>query len=291
MSQFEEISQRLSGITEKSSCCRRALLFGMLCCGELSNGQITVTFRTHAAVSAAASLAHDVYSQHPDIYFGQGDNRIIRIGYKKAIFMLKDIWGGIEESGILVCQNCKNAFLRGIFLAAGHISAPVSSGERIELTPQDRAFVYELRKFLSEGDIGIQLQPKLSTRRGMPYIYWKDSNRIQDLLAFIGDNEAVFEFVNRKFLREIRENVNRVSNCEANNIKRSVQASKIQLEAIRRLEEQGKLQALSPELQLTAKLRLDNPELSLQALCQLHEPPLSKGGLNHRLKRLEELSK
>lgn len=291
MSYYSDSSERLVKIPEKSSCCRRALLQGMLACGLLEDGYAKVSLRTRCAEELALGLAKEVYSHSAEIYFGQGNTRILTFGAKKAQYLLRDIWGGIEKSGIFVCENCKNTFLRGIFLAGGHISAPNNGSDRIEITPNDTAFVYELCNFMREGSLGINLEPKISLRREKPYIYWKDSTGIQDFLAFIGDTEAVFELVNRKFVREIRENVNRVSNCEANNIKRSVSASKSQLEAIRKLEEQGKLSVLSPELQTTAKLRIDNPELSLQALCNLHEPPISKGGLNHRLKKLLELAK
>lgn len=290
MSYFEDSSERLASLGEKATCCRRALFQGMLSCAKMQNGKAVLHLRTKAAADLAASLSKEVYGSTAELYFGRGQGQILEFSSKKALYMLRDIWGGIEESGILVCENCKKAFLRGIFLAGGHISSPEKGSDRIELTPEDAAYVYELKKFLSEGELGITLAPKLSFRREKPYIYWKDSERIQDLLAYIGDTEAFFEFVNKKFVREVRESANRISNCEANNIRRSVDAAKIQLTAIRALEEQGKITSLSPELQETARLRLDNPELSLQALCNLHTPPLSKGGLNHRLQKLVELA-
>lgn len=285
-SYFEEVVGRLCAIPEKKPCCRRALLLGMFSCGMIRSGVLQATFRHSASVDLAARLCHEVYGRGCEIYFEPGGSRSVFLDSKKAAHSLGDIWNGIDSSGILICEACGSAFLRGVFLASGHMSSPEKNDCRLELTPGDSSFVYELRDFLTQREI----TPCVSTRRGKPYLYIKENNRLQDFLAFIGDTEGVYELVNGKFIREARENANRISNCEANNIRRSIGASQKHLDAIRLLMAAGRMASLSPELQLTAKLRIENPELSLQALCDLHDPPVSKGGLNHRLQKLIELS-
>ena len=61
-----------------------------------------------------------------------------------------------------------------------------------------------------------------------------------------------------------------------------------QIEAIRLLEESGRILSLPKELRYTAELRLQNPSASLFELSHMHEPPISKSGLNRRLARLLE---
>ena len=62
-------------------------------------------------------------------------------------------------------------------------------------------------------------------------------------------------------------------------------------EAIRKLEESGRLAALPDKLKETASLRLSHPEDTLAQLAKLCDPPITKSALNHRLRKLVELSR
>ena len=70
-----------------------------------------------------------------------------------------------------------------------------------------------------------------------------------------------------------------------------VEASQEQLAAIRILTERGQLERLPQKLLAAAVARQENPEASLSELAALMEPPISKPAMNHRLKKLVELSK
>ena len=96
--------------------------------------------------------------------------------------------------------------------------------------------------------------------------------------------------MNAKIMREIRNNENRRSNCDASNIFRSTGAADVHLRAIRKLIENGKLSLLPSELKTTAMIRHQNPECSLAEIATLHEPPLTKSGVNHRLKRIVDFA-
>ena len=48
--------------------------------------------------------------------------------------------------------------------------------------------------------------------------------------------------------------------------------------------------SLPPALLQTAKLRLLNPEVSLEELGKMCDPPVGKSGVNHRLRRLEQMA-
>ena len=61
-------------------------------------------------------------------------------------------------------------------------------------------------------------------------------------------------------------------------------------EAIRAIEQGPGLEALPPVLQDTALLRIANPSCSLTDLAQLAAPPVTKSCMNHRLRKLMELS-
>ena len=90
--------------------------------------------------------------------------------------------------------------------------------------------------------------------------------------------------------KRLRNSVNRRLNCDTANVDKSVEASREQAEAIRKLRAAGLLETLSDKLQMTAALRLEYPELSLSELAEEFDPPVTKSCLNHRLRKLMELA-
>ena len=80
-----------------------------------------------------------------------------------------------------------------------------------------------------------------------------------------------------------------MANCETNNIAKTVDAARGQLEVIRALDEANLLSSLPDELEATARLRLQYSDLSLSQLAAVSVPPISKPGLSHRLKRIIEI--
>ena len=94
-----------------------------------------------------------------------------------------------------------------------------------------------------------------------------------------------------KVEKELINGVNRRVNCETANLTKVVDAAQEQIAAIRRLEQAGKLESLPPRLRETAALRRENPEATLTELAEMMEPPLSKSAMNHRMRKLIELSK
>ena len=110
-----------------------------------------------------------------------------------------------------------------------------------------------------------------------------------DFLALTGAHTCRLEFENYRMTRELRNQVNRVVNCDNANSRRIANASARQLELLRGLKASPEWKNLNEDLRFTAELRLENPDLSLRELGELMEPPLGKSGVNHRLKRLEKI--
>ncbi len=80
-------------------------------------------------------------------------------------------------------------------------------------------------------------------------------------------------------------------NCDAANLDKAVEAALAQVEAIRRLEGDGRLLTLPDKLQEAARLRLAHPEDTLAQLAEQCDPPATKSALNHRLRKLVELGR
>ncbi len=88
-------------------------------------------------------------------------------------------------------------------------------------------------------------------------------------MAFIGVNKAVLRFEEIRVLKETRNNINRVINCENANLDKIIKSSVEQIEAIDYLLKTGKLSSLDENLQEIALVRKNNPSLSLEDVGKL----------------------
>ncbi len=179
------------------------------------------------------------------------------------------------------CQGCRRYFLIGLFLAVAYVSDP-QKAYRVEFSCGDRRAV--IREILCR----YGLSPKSLDRRSERLLYFRDSTAMEELFAHMGVTGALFSVMEQKMERAFRNEINRIANCETNNIEKTVAVAQRQIELIQHLVREDKLGTLSPELQATALLRIENPELSLTRLAAAAHPPMTKSGLNHRLKKLTE---
>ena len=95
-------------------------------------------------------------------------------------------------------------------------------------------------------------------------------------------------FENIRALHEMRNNINRVVNCETANLSKTLDASVRQVKIITEIAEKVGLNSLPKDLQEIAEARLSNPDMSLKELGESLENKLGKSGVNHRLKKIEE---
>ena len=188
--------------------------------------------------------------------------------------------------GILEEDADRLAFLRGAFLAGGSVTDPAKR-YHLELITSHYKVSRETYALLL--DVGFS--PKELSRGGSGVLYFKQSNYIEDFLTAIGAQVAAMGVMEAKVEKDLRNGVNRRVNCETANLTMVVDASIGQLAAIRKLEENGVLRTLPQKLQQTAQLRRDNPEATLSELAEMPDPPVSKSAMNHRMRKLIELSK
>ncbi|MBQ8683641.1 MAG: DNA-binding protein WhiA [Clostridia bacterium] len=181
----------------------------------------------------------------------------------------------------LDCDGCARALLRGAFLACGAVTDP-EHDYHLEFSVPHYNLSRDLLALLREVDF----PAKTVTRSGSYIVYIKESERIEDCLTYLGAQKAALEMMGVKMVKSIRNDTNRRINCESANIDKTVQATALQVEAVRKIEETVGLSALPPELQALAQLRLDNPDMSLRDLGAALEPPISRSGVNHRLQRI-----
>ena len=187
--------------------------------------------------------------------------------------------------GVLEEDCCRASFLRGAFLAGGSMTDP-SKSYHMELITGHYSVSREVAALLRE----MEFRPGSLRRNGNYVLYFKHSEAIEDLLTLLGAPMAALRLMNAKVEKEVLNSVNRRLNCDEANLDKTVNAALSQLGAIRRLEELGKLDSLSPKLREAARLREENPELNLSQLASLAVPPVTKATLSYRLKKIMELA-
>jgi DNA-binding protein WhiA len=130
------------------------------------------------------------------------------------------------------------------------------------------------------------LNPSRRQRKENCLVYLQDADRVGEFLRLIGATQGVLAFENGRILKDMRNQVNRLVNCETANVSKTVEAGLGQVEMITLLQHRVGLESLPPQLQDLALLRLSHPEASLQELGRLLSPPLGKSGVNHRFRQL-----
>lgn len=184
-----------------------------------------------------------------------------------------------------ICEKCSVAFMTGLFIKNGTVSDPTKEYQlEFKISDEDKA-----AKLLA-GFYRIGFEFKIVQRRKNFVVYTRNSETIEDFLATIGAQTTCLEIMSNKVVKDIRNKINRITNCETANIAKSSKASREHLDAINHLIQTGNLELLSEDLQNVAYLKLDNPEMSLAELADIADPPLTKSSLNRRLKKLCELA-
>ena len=181
-------------------------------------------------------------------------------------------------------EENSRAFLRGCFLGSGSCVDP-KSGYHLELIFHSRAVSERTCELLRS----FRVPARLSVRKGDRYIvYLKDGDDVSGMLALVGANVSAMELENVRVEKDMRNYINRTSNCETANLDKQVVASLRQQSAIARIDRCIGLASLPPSLQEAAQLRMNHPDSTVQELADLAE--IRKSGMYHRLDRLMKIA-
>jgi DNA-binding protein WhiA len=182
---------------------------------------------------------------------------------------------------------CKQAYLRGSFLATGSINKPSSTSYHLELTT-----TYENHaKLLMELMQSFNLKPKLLARKKGFVTYLKEGDKIGDFLKIIGAHPSLFTFENIRIMKDMKNSVNRLMNCETANLNKTITSALRQKKEILLIREKLGLEKLPHHLHEVALLRLKHPELPLGQLGQLLKVAKSKSTINYRMQKIAEIAK
>ncbi len=309
MSFSSEMKKELSKMTPEKKCCILAEIAGFV----RMNGSIRLMGggRMNLSVSSEDPSIARHFKQMMQSYFDTTTSLDIiqetsfRKGKTYRITFDDANTGGqvLRETGLMTVQEgsnvlvegitqevvrkkcCKRAYLRGLFLAGGSVSDP-EKGYHMEIICKNESIGADVKRLMNH----FGLNAKVTPRRDQYVVYLKDSEHIIDFMNIIGAHSQLLEFENIRIIKGMRNQANRIVNCENANLDKTVNAAGRQIDDIRFVENRIGIRNLPEKLRVVAELRLEHPDVSLKELAAMVEPPISKSGANHRLARVSELA-
>lgn len=181
---------------------------------------------------------------------------------------------------------CKRSYLRGAFLAGGSVNNPEGSSYHLEIASMYEEHCGALVDLANKFDLNARC---IERKKGFIF-YIKEGEKIIELLNIIGAHQALFKFEDVRIMRDMRNSVNRIVNCETANLNKTIGAAVRQIDNIKLLQKEIGLESLPEKLREVAEIRLQHPDLNLTEVGEMLRGKVSKSGVNHRLRKIDELA-
>ncbi len=287
MSFATEVKSELVSV-ENKDCCAVAQSYALLLFGRAFSGrELSLLTENEQVASAYAEAVRRLSGAEILPERTEAGNYRILVEDRDVIARILSSVGhdvaGKRRVNFAVLQNecCFAAFIRGAFLACGTVTDPEKE-YHLEFSVSSRGLCADLMKLFDEFDP----TPRMTERTGSYMLYCKNSTDIEDALTLMGATECAMRVMGAKAYKSVKNTVNRKVNFENANLRRTVEASRRQHEAIRYIQRRGGLEALPEELREVARLRLDNEDLSNAQLAKMLSESITASGVNHRFARI-----
>ena len=201
--------------------------------------------------------------------------------------LLKDFSDYFEISNL--SEEEIKTVIKGVFLASGCIVDP-KNDYRFEASFKNKSCAEYFLDMLALLDF----TPKLVKRpkANVYVVYFKESEQISYMLSLLEANKSMLQFEEIRVVKDVNNTKNRMSNCEIANMTKSVNSALKQLEAIKKIKNNGRFSMLSEKLKYTASLREKYPTATLEEISAKTEGKnkVSKSGLKHILDKLMQIA-
>lgn len=304
MSFASETKKELTTLEEKD-CCGKAELCALIRMNgslSFSNKKLVVDIQTENAAIARRiyTLLKKNYNVQMELLvrkkmkLKKNNVYIVRLssGGQEILSNLKIVGKGFEfyhsiAPELIAKKCCKRAYLRGAFLAGGSVNNPETSSYHLE--------VYSIYKEHNDALCELMnvfgLKAKTLERKKGYITYLKEAEKIAEFLNIIGAHSALLRFEDVRIVRDMRNSVNRLVNCETANLNKTIGASLRQVENIRYINETVGLGILPDKLREIAELRVAYQDVTLKELGEMVSGGnISKSGINHRLRKIDEIA-
>ena len=300
MSFCSEVKSEITGTKLERQCCKLALLNSAFAFfTTVSDSKIKMNTESKDVALFLNLLLNEIPGLSDSSRFKQNKNQkgyVFELNKKEEILKLSEEIGlvnkkinqvaGIIDDNKSINPCCQRAAVVGAFLVAGSVTNP-GRGYHFEISNHRQDNLHKINEIL----VSMDFYPKI-IKRGSDYVlYIKEKEAIADMLNYLGCKETFFEFHDTIILKDKKNQLNRMMNCENANMDKTVNAAVDQLMSIRALIDNKVFETLSDNLKEIALLRLNNPDASLNELARMCSEPITRSGVNHRLKKIIEIGK
>ena len=189
------------------------------------------------------------------------------------------------NSGMKQDEQIARLCVREAFIKSGSMNDP-NKKYHLQIMFKSKKKAEEMQTIL----LNFNIHAKIIKKEKEYMLYLKEGEEISNFLALIGANSSVLKFEEVRVLKETRNEINRLVNCETANLNKTINASVKQIEDIKLIKKMNKFSSLPEGLQEIAIVRLENPDMPLIELGKQLEKPIGKSGVNHRLKRISAIA-
>lgn len=291
---------------EVDECCGKAELSALIRMNgtlSFSSRQLSVDIQTENAAIARRiyTLLKRFYPPYPVELLVRKKMRLkknnvyicrLRDGSKHILEDLMIITEGFQfqqeiDKSLIEKTCCKRAYLRGAFLAGGSVNNPETSSYHLEVYSSDRDHADSLTELMNH----FHLNSKTIERKKGFVTYLKEAEKISDFLSIAGAHSALLKFEDVRIIRDMRNSVNRLVNCETANLNKTIDAALRQVENIRFIDSVIGVEQLPDRLREIARLRVEYQDVTLKELGEMVSTgKVSKSGVNHRLRKIDEIA-
>ena len=190
-----------------------------------------------------------------------------------------------NNSSLKQDEQLARLLIRESFIKKGFVNDP-NKEYHLEILFKSKKKAEELKEIIVNFGIDIKL-----TKKGTDHmLYLKEGEEISSFLALMGAAKAMLKFEEIRVIKETRNNINRLVNCETANLNKTINAAVKQIEDIKKLKKNKKFENLPENLKEVANLRLENPDFTYEELGKMLSKPIGKSGVSHRLEKISKLA-
>lgn len=291
-------------LIEADACCEKAELSSLIRMNgsvQLTNQRIVLDISTENAAIARRiyTLLKKTYQIHLELLarkkmrLKKNNVYIVRVpnGVQAILSDLMIVSEGFQftpgiNKAIVQSNCCKRSYLRGAFLAGGSVNNPEGSSYHLEISSMYEEHCQALVELTNR----FRLNARCIERKKGFVFYLKEGQKIIEFLSLIGAHQALLRFEDIRIMKDMRNSVNRIVNCETANLNKTIGAAIRQIENIKLIQREVGLENLPDKLREVAEIRLQYPEVNLNEMGDFLKGNVSKSGVNHRLRKIDELA-
>jgi len=277
---INEVSENLNNFKIKN-CCIKNIVKAILLNAKKGDNYIIVTFKSVVVKDIFFRYIYTLFKKHKKDIVLKNEHKICYISVCKEIVELLD--EDLYDS--LSCDSCKKYLLLGYFIKNSVVYDPQKE-YRCEITFLNEVTLMEFQYIFN--DFGFLLK---EFKRQKDYLlYTHESEVLEDILTFFGATQSSLSIMDIKIYKQIRNNVNRIINCETANIVKTVNASSKQIANIKYIVDNKGWEFIDDGLIEIALLRFNSPEMTLSEMDKCLSHPIGRSALNNRLKKLSKIA-